>query len=1311
MLSQRNEFNKVLEALEIFSSSYSNNFQGNLEELKELYFKVGQEYIISVHQMDPKEFPEALITYELLGRIINEFCKKYLKDKFEDLISSEELFWWGRMQSRHNSQYLNFNYIMNEYGTEKLLSLSTFDEATKLYSSNEYKSRFKDDLQTIDLKQYVEYVMFCSKAFDIEIDRFLNYLGFNDSNDYDEFSIFGNEFDDSDNNHETYSVNNGNLSIYNLDNAYADQQIKRELELLDMHGLMYQIRNFDETYITSADSFLSRFYQDVQENFGEKNKTIFSSEIALNFMTLTEIGRTLKKYYVLTEYVLNIENEETLQNLRVHIDKQYSGDSEAHKAANFLEKIAASWEELYQEVDIFFENKKSLNANPLDQYEYINPDVCSAIVNRLIDGNIKIGKAEEDWYINIVRKIMNNFIEESETNQDYYDLFTYLRDMFVFYDYIEKFYTASFCVSQQTNINKLMSKEKNFDSIKYVLECYREDFEKIWISEEKKSKNLKLVDGVYYFTNLVVRFWMNLEQQGNNYLSLTGFHDDCLSLKFVRNGATTAGLIVALLFDYMADEKKHSKSNQLFKTDLMDSIETEEPMDALAQFDLGLCYENGDGVAQDYEEAVKWYKKAAEQGHVEAQFNLGLCHENGDGVNQDYEEAANWYRKAAEQGHSDAQNNLGALFVSGDGVAQDYEEAVKWYNKAAEQGHDIAQNNLGLCYALGDGVSQNYSKALRWFIKSVKKENADAQNNIGIACENGFGVVQDYTEAVKWYRKAAEQGHTEAQFNLGECYYNGTGVEQDCEEAIKWYRKAAEQGQEEAQAKLETHFASKDAEDKIILNNLEKASSIDVEEENNHKEYEVGLVGREGFRIGYSKILEMNQKTGELCSDREYLLKIIEIERAIGVIGFASSEIREDVDFILKALSLDINCIDEFSSTEVYKTEIVDYFNTQWKQHGNKLFDKLLRDESKTILSFFIDEKFRSLTYNDIELLFVGRSHKFFSDGGFWSLIYGKIKDDETLLNTCPFDRFGKWEKLYQLISHEGEGKRELLLLILKNDVANLKTLISNDSYRRGSIVKFIKNQDFDYLNQIKEICSNLDSINLIMKSFGIKEDFNGEFYLSNIEGYSERDISLLIKQGDLSLQLSDDELSNNYCNVYFKRMPVGLTIKLYITLEFVFGTLKLYDVEISEDNKFTDIQIDDIKWRADVSRLLILSNSYPKFYLNLIGDSKSISQLRDGLTGMKEEAKPIDIDESYQDTNPNCFVATAVFEDNNHYCVVRLRNFRDSILSKYWLGQKFIDWYYNNGELLADLLKDKNLAKNLIKIFIEIFVRFYDRF
>ncbi|MBA4369259.1 MAG: hypothetical protein C0403_16655, partial [Desulfobacterium sp.] len=73
---------------------------------------------------------------------------------------------------------------------------------------------------------------------------------------------------------------------------------------------------------------------------------------------------------------------------------------------------------------------------------------------------------------------------------------------------------------------------------------------------------------------------------------------------------------------------------------------------------LGVMYLNGDGVPQNYQEAIKWFLKAAEQGHDNAQYNLGIVYEKGKGVPQNMIEAYVWYSLASAQGHKDAIHNL-----------------------------------------------------------------------------------------------------------------------------------------------------------------------------------------------------------------------------------------------------------------------------------------------------------------------------------------------------------------------------------------------------------------------------------------------------------------------------------------------------------------------------------------------------------------------------------------------------------------------------------------------------------------------------
>jgi TPR repeat protein len=117
--------------------------------------------------------------------------------------------------------------------------------------------------------------------------------------------------------------------------------------------------------------------------------------------------------------------------------------------------------------------------------------------------------------------------------------------------------------------------------------------------------------------------------------------------------------------------------------------------DAKARYELGRAFLSGTlGVAKDETEAVKWFRKAAEQNVADAQCNLGVGYANGQGVTEDDAESVKWFRKAAEQNLADAQYNLGVCYGSGQGVAKDEVEAYKWWLLAAGQGNDDAKYNM-----------------------------------------------------------------------------------------------------------------------------------------------------------------------------------------------------------------------------------------------------------------------------------------------------------------------------------------------------------------------------------------------------------------------------------------------------------------------------------------------------------------------------------------------------------------------------------------------------------------------------------------
>lgn len=141
-----------------------------------------------------------------------------------------------------------------------------------------------------------------------------------------------------------------------------------------------------------------------------------------------------------------------------------------------------------------------------------------------------------------------------------------------------------------------------------------------------------------------------------------------------------------------------------------------------------------------------------------------------NGKTQDYAEAVKWARKAAELGNSLGQQRLGSCYAAGKGVTHDYVEAVKWWRKAADQGNDWAQYWLGWCYQFGHGIPQNFGEAVKWYHKAAAQGDADAQYNLGWCYKKGEGVTKNKVKAKELWRKAAAQGHPLAKSYLKEYF-------------------------------------------------------------------------------------------------------------------------------------------------------------------------------------------------------------------------------------------------------------------------------------------------------------------------------------------------------------------------------------------------------------------------------------------------------------------------------------------------------------------------------------------------------------
>jgi TPR repeat protein len=155
-----------------------------------------------------------------------------------------------------------------------------------------------------------------------------------------------------------------------------------------------------------------------------------------------------------------------------------------------------------------------------------------------------------------------------------------------------------------------------------------------------------------------------------------------------------------------------------------------EAGDTRAMYNLGVMYRDSLGVQRDRVKAKALFLSAAEKGHALAQYAIArLFYEDSN-----FTEAARWYRKAADQGDIEALYNLGYMYHEGQGVPKDYQKGNELFEEVADRGRFIE-----------DG-SRSYK----------------AMDMLGNSYRSGETGPPDYVEAYKWYAMAAARGHPKA---------------------------------------------------------------------------------------------------------------------------------------------------------------------------------------------------------------------------------------------------------------------------------------------------------------------------------------------------------------------------------------------------------------------------------------------------------------------------------------------------------------------------------------------------------------------
>ncbi|KOR30208.1 hypothetical protein TI03_00080 [Achromatium sp. WMS1] len=270
--------------------------------------------------------------------------------------------------------------------------------------------------------------------------------------------------------------------------------------------------------------------------------------------------------------------------------------------------------------------------------------------------------------------------------------------------------------------------------------------------------------------------------------------------------------------------------------------------DSEAQYQLGETYSFGLGLAGDTDNKVreewrklglKWYERAAEQGHVGAKEALKLFadREHLDAYKTQQDRLAQWIQKrrehiakyaaasvdqlykTANHGDTEAQMNLGRRYLEGKGVTKDEKMGVKYLFKAASQGNPRAfyvlqqaatpgifsagsaeaAFALGKLYASGQGIEANDYMALQWFRKAAEQDYPGAIELVKLHDAKILATLQ----------QAAAAGDPEASLTLAKRYLTpDNGTEYGLKEAIPLLIRATLLGNAEALELLEAKARS-----------------------------------------------------------------------------------------------------------------------------------------------------------------------------------------------------------------------------------------------------------------------------------------------------------------------------------------------------------------------------------------------------------------------------------------------------------------------------------------------------------------------
>jgi TPR repeat protein len=171
---------------------------------------------------------------------------------------------------------------------------------------------------------------------------------------------------------------------------------------------------------------------------------------------------------------------------------------------------------------------------------------------------------------------------------------------------------------------------------------------------------------------------------------------------------------------------------------------------------LVMAYTYGVGVKADSVSAFEMCRSAAAKGDLYGQYNLGVCYSSGEGVASDDAEAEKWFRLAAGRGYSPAHLSL-ALLLDKRGDRESAAEALRLRVSAAERHNSHAKYLLAGYYARGEGLLRDLEKSHDLYLEAANAGHVKAQYELGFIYLGGRGVPKDLVSAYTYWKLAGKE--------------------------------------------------------------------------------------------------------------------------------------------------------------------------------------------------------------------------------------------------------------------------------------------------------------------------------------------------------------------------------------------------------------------------------------------------------------------------------------------------------------------------------------------------------------------------